>query len=125
MEGLKNELRLKTNECNELHEELKRRPIIVEKYCDLVSYKNHKEDEIELSKTLREDKEVYVCARKGNGVLVLKPISYSEEDGMFMGLVVHTENTIEVNVLEIVYFGAYDLYPKRSREHDEFIVKNN
>lgn len=119
VEGLRNELKLKINECNELHEELKKRPIVVDKYCDLVSYENHKEREKVLADIVNNGEEKYVCARKGNGVLVLRPIHYDNE-GLFMGLVVHTEETKEVGVFEIVYFGSYDLYLENNSRYFDF-----
>jgi hypothetical protein len=109
IQKLKNEMRLYIDENQFLHEELKKHPIKVEVSCDLVSYDNHKENEFIISKLISEGQEFHVNARKGDGVLTLRPFKY-DTDGLFFGLVVGVNGKTDIKVYEIVIFGTYDLY---------------
>ena len=109
-EGLKNELRLKIDECEMLHSELEKRPIVVDVSCDLVSYEHHKKNEELILQKISNGDEFYLNAKKDNGVLTLRP--FKHDDGLFYGLVVGS-NVDSVNVFEIARFGSYDTYQSK------------
>lgn len=111
--GLKNELKLKIEECNMLHDKLHKRPIEIKHQCDVVSYDDHISHSKILQQKIDNKDEFYVNARKGDGVLTIRPFAYGlykDLNGLFYGVVVNVENCPDVEVFEFAEFGAWSLY---------------
>ena len=111
--GLKNELKLKIEECNMLHDMLHKRPIEIKHQCDVVSYDDHVDNAKILQQKIDNKEEFYVNARKNDGVLTIRPFAYGlydDLDGLFYGIVVNVENCPEVDIFDFAEFGCWSLF---------------
>lgn len=112
--GLKTELQLKIDECNDLYEKLHKRPIEIKHTCDFVSNENHLHTCRLIQKKIDNGEEFYVNARKDDGVLTLRPFAYGlygeDLDQLFYGLVVNVENCPNVKVFDFAEFGSWSLF---------------
>lgn len=109
-EGLKNELRLKIDECFRLSDEIDKRPFKIKTSCNLVEYPENINDAVkEITDKIDAGAEHYVNANyKDIAVLTLRPVMYDEQ--IFYGLVVVVQNECDINVNDFVEFQVADLF---------------
>ena len=108
-EGLKNELRIKIEECNNLHDIISKRPFEIKGSCNFVKYpKSNREADKELTDKLEKGEEFYVNAKYKNAILSIRPVM--EDESIFYGLVVGIENECDLSINDFVQFQTSDLY---------------
>ena len=114
---MENELKIKIEECNRLHEEIEKRPFIIKDSCNFVAYpKNITKSVKDLKLKMNDGKELYVNANYKNATLTVVPIK--EDEQIFYGLVVVITNKEkgevlrykDVKRLDFVSFQVCDIY---------------
>lgn len=108
IEGLRNELRLKIDECNRLHDELLMRPLkVVPTICDLANANNHPKLTYEIAQLIKSNTRFWCkIAVKGEQFWVMPLI---KDEQIFTGLV--SSNVLSsIKFNDLIEFQSCDVF---------------